>query len=162
MALSLRKRFAIFNRDRFTCRYCGRKAPDVQLEVDHITPVSAGGSDEPANLTTACFDCNRGKSARRVSTSDYGGYWPYDTKIVVDPLDYQPLLPKSFPATATRMEARHIATGVANRWPLLYAAVCEAAEVAFENEYGGELARIEDSYSGQFYDQPEDPEYPDA
>jgi 5-methylcytosine-specific restriction endonuclease McrA len=31
-----RKRFRILNRDGFACRYCGRKAPDVMLQVDHI------------------------------------------------------------------------------------------------------------------------------
>ena len=29
-------RFEVFKRDKFTCQYCGRKAPDVILEVDHI------------------------------------------------------------------------------------------------------------------------------
>lgn len=27
-------RFEVFKRDMFTCQYCGRKAPDVILEVD--------------------------------------------------------------------------------------------------------------------------------
>jgi 5-methylcytosine-specific restriction endonuclease McrA len=59
-------RFQIFQRDQFTCRYCGRKAPDVQLEVDHAIAWKEGGSSNPANLVTACFDCNRGKGARSV------------------------------------------------------------------------------------------------
>lgn len=33
------------------------------LEVDHIIPVSEGGSDEMDNLTTSCWECNRGKGA---------------------------------------------------------------------------------------------------
>lgn len=61
-ALKTTLRFRIFKRDGFTCQYCGSKAPDVSLEVDHIIPVSNGGSDDESNLTTACFDCNRGKS----------------------------------------------------------------------------------------------------
>lgn len=48
-------------RDAFTCRYCGQKAPDVQLQVDHIHPRALGGNDEAENLITACFDCNMGK-----------------------------------------------------------------------------------------------------
>lgn len=62
-------RFKVFERDRFTCRYCGRSAPAVILEVDHVHPVSAGGTNSEANLVTSCFDCNRGKRARPVSES---------------------------------------------------------------------------------------------
>jgi hypothetical protein len=61
--LSKKQRFDIFKRDAFTCQYCGRTPPAVVLECDHIHPVSGGGSDEPHNLITACFDCNRGKAA---------------------------------------------------------------------------------------------------
>lgn len=62
MSLSKSKRFEIFKRDGFTCRYCGQRPPDVTLEVDHIHPSSKGGSDDELNLLTSCFDCNRGKS----------------------------------------------------------------------------------------------------
>jgi Restriction endonuclease len=62
-SLSVRIRFEVFKRDDFTCSYCGRRSPDVVLEVDHIVPVVAGGQDDPINLTTSCWECNRGKSA---------------------------------------------------------------------------------------------------
>lgn len=55
------KRFDVFKRDSFSCGYCGRKPPEVTLEVDHINPKSLGGDDDINNLITACFDCNRGK-----------------------------------------------------------------------------------------------------
>lgn len=61
--LSKRARFEVFKRDLFTCQYCGQHPPNVELEVDHITPVAEGGSNEEGNLVTACFDCNRGKAA---------------------------------------------------------------------------------------------------
>ena len=57
-------RFEVFKRDSFTCQYCGRKAPDVILEVDHIKPVSQGGKNTLLNLITSCKDCNRGKGKR--------------------------------------------------------------------------------------------------
>lgn len=60
-------RFEIFARDSFTCQYCGIRPPDVVLEVDHIHPVSKGGSDDSINLTTACFECNRGKRAKVIT-----------------------------------------------------------------------------------------------
>lgn len=55
-------RFEILKRDNFTCRYCGRKAPEVALQVDHIIPRAKGGTIETSNLITACSDCNLGKS----------------------------------------------------------------------------------------------------
>lgn len=61
-SISKRRRFEILKRDRFTCQYCSRKPPKVALEVDHIIPVSKGGSSDSTNLVAACFDCNRGKS----------------------------------------------------------------------------------------------------
>jgi HNH endonuclease len=64
MPLTLSARFEVFKRDGFTCQYCGRKTPDVVLEVDHVIPRAADGGDEPENLVTACFDCNHGKAAR--------------------------------------------------------------------------------------------------
>lgn len=57
-------RFQVFNRDQFTCQYCGRKPPAVTLEIDHVVPHSKGGEDGEDNLITACFDCNRGKGVR--------------------------------------------------------------------------------------------------
>src|SRR4030095_14227112 len=60
-------RFEVFKRDSFTCQYCGRSAPDVLLEVDHIEPKSDGGEDSILNLITACRDCNGGKSATPLS-----------------------------------------------------------------------------------------------
>ena len=57
-------RFEVFKRDDFTCRYCGRKTPEAVLEVDHVIPVSAGGTDDIENLITACSACNIGKGAR--------------------------------------------------------------------------------------------------
>lgn len=56
-------RFKVLTRDNYTCRYCGAKAPDVKLHVDHVVPKSAGGRDELGNLVTACQACNLGKHA---------------------------------------------------------------------------------------------------
>ena len=61
-SIGKRRRFEILKRDSFTCRYCGCMAPEAVLRVDHIIPVSKGGTDDDANLTTACHPCNAGKS----------------------------------------------------------------------------------------------------
>lgn len=60
-------RFEVFKRDKFTCQYCGASAPDVILEIDHIQPVSKGGTNELLNLVTSCRNCNRGKSNKELS-----------------------------------------------------------------------------------------------
>lgn len=63
-SISKGKRYAIFARDNFTCRYCGRQAGEVKLVVDHIVPVVQGGDNDPTNLITSCEDCNAGKGAK--------------------------------------------------------------------------------------------------
>lgn len=60
--LSKRKRFEIFKRDGFTCQYCGSQPPNVVLVIDHIEPVSKGGSNDEMNLISSCEACNQGKS----------------------------------------------------------------------------------------------------
>lgn len=47
---------------RDPCSYCGRRF--ARIEIDHIQPVSKGGSGEWTNLTAACRRCNNRKSAR--------------------------------------------------------------------------------------------------
>lgn len=66
-SLSQKIRFEVFKRDSFTCQYCGQKAPEVVLEVDHMNPVSKGGKNDMLNLITSCFSCNHGKSDRLIS-----------------------------------------------------------------------------------------------
>lgn len=60
---SAKLRFEVFTRDGFRCRYCGAQPP-VQLEIDHVQAVAAGGKDELANYVTACVECNRGKGKK--------------------------------------------------------------------------------------------------
>lgn len=66
-AISDKLRFEVFKRDSFRCQYCGMSAPDVVLNVDHIDPVSNGGTNDILNLITSCRDCNSGKSDRLLS-----------------------------------------------------------------------------------------------
>lgn len=63
-------RFEVFKRDNFTCQYCGRMAPDVILEIDHINPVKNNGDNNILNLITSCRDCNRGKGAKKITEND--------------------------------------------------------------------------------------------
>lgn len=69
--LSGRLRAQILMRDGSTCQVCGRTVGDVDptssgrplvLHIDHIVPVSEGGTDHPANLRVLCSACNTGRS----------------------------------------------------------------------------------------------------
>lgn len=62
---SLRLRWHVLKRDRFTCCACGASptlTPGVELHVDHIVPWSKGGETLLENLQTLCSVCNLGKS----------------------------------------------------------------------------------------------------
>jgi hypothetical protein len=59
--VSRRARFEVLKRDNYTCRYC--RSTDNVLTIDHVIPVSLGGTDEPGNLVACCKDCNSGKSS---------------------------------------------------------------------------------------------------
>ncbi|MGG3450229.1 HNH endonuclease [Domibacillus aminovorans] len=54
-------RWHIWNRDDFTCQYCGIKE---NLSIDHIVPESKGGDLLEQNLVTACRPCNSKKNNR--------------------------------------------------------------------------------------------------
>lgn len=62
---SLRLRFKVLLRDRFTCCGCGKSpatSPGTVLHVDHIVPWSKGGETVLENLRTMCSQCNLGRS----------------------------------------------------------------------------------------------------
>lgn len=74
-----RLRIEIFERDDYTCQYCGKRPKylhrivhgwspcgdrrQANLHVDHMTPRSRGGRDVIGNLVTACAECNLSKHA---------------------------------------------------------------------------------------------------
>jgi len=62
---SLRLRWHVLQRDRFTCCACGASpalVSGVELHVDHKIPWSKGGDTVLSNLQTLCATCNLGKS----------------------------------------------------------------------------------------------------
>lgn len=74
LPISKRTRFEVLKRDNFTCRYCGARAPDVVLEIDHVKPVAGGGCGCLSNLVTACHACNRGKGVTVLGDLGKSGY----------------------------------------------------------------------------------------
>jgi 5-methylcytosine-specific restriction enzyme A len=66
--VSPKKRMDVFEKYKFKCAYCGATSLDgVSLEVDHIIPISRGGSNELENLQILCRPCNSGKSDRIIN-----------------------------------------------------------------------------------------------
>lgn len=64
-------RARVFERDKWTCQICHRKvnrdavAPHPRAPVlDHVIPLAAGGTHEPANVQCAHFLCNSIKGKR--------------------------------------------------------------------------------------------------
>ena len=55
-------RFEVFNRDRFTCQYCGTQSR--QLTIDHVMPRYRAGPHTWENVVSACVPCNRRKAGR--------------------------------------------------------------------------------------------------
>lgn len=70
--INLRTRFRVLKRDRFKCHYCGSPARKCQLHIDHVLPVSRGGTDDERNLVAACIACNLGKSDSLLDESEVG------------------------------------------------------------------------------------------
>lgn len=60
----------VFERDNYTCMYCGASGDNISLEIDHIIPVSKGGIDNINNLVTACSTCNNKKRAKILSVDN--------------------------------------------------------------------------------------------
>lgn len=56
--MSTEKSLAVFDNDDYACVNCGSRK---KLTVDHIVPITRGGTDEMSNLQTLCHSCNAAK-----------------------------------------------------------------------------------------------------
>lgn len=54
----------IYERDNYTCQYCGKKFPMEKLNLDHVIPRSREGKNTWENLVCSCIECNRKKKNR--------------------------------------------------------------------------------------------------
>jgi 5-methylcytosine-specific restriction endonuclease McrA len=54
--------FEVFNRDKYTCQYCGKETKELTL--DHILPRHRGGEHVWENVVSCCVACNRRKAGR--------------------------------------------------------------------------------------------------
>lgn len=59
-----KKRKEIFDRDKWTCSYCGDKVTAENATLDHLVPQHKGGKHTKENLKTSCLMCNSIKSGK--------------------------------------------------------------------------------------------------
>lgn len=55
------ERAAALHRANYTCAVCGRRPPQVRLEIDHIIDLQHGGTHDPDNLQALCPRCHQAK-----------------------------------------------------------------------------------------------------
>lgn len=70
---------AIYMRDNYICHLCGDECDPLSPinicnskapSIDHVHPVSKGGSHYPSNLKTACLSCNKRRGNRVIDSDD--------------------------------------------------------------------------------------------
>lgn len=60
IARSARQR--VFERDGYTCQYCGSQLDQRNATIDHLIPLASGGLNELTNFVTCCRACNEKKA----------------------------------------------------------------------------------------------------
>ena len=63
------KRKLIFERDYRKCVYCLIELGEDQFVLDHLVPLSKGGTNKKINLVTSCEKCNQRKSNKEPTES---------------------------------------------------------------------------------------------
>lgn len=70
------------------CQYCGADTSHGNRQIDHILPLSRGGTHEESNLQVLCAKCNRAKSAMTMEefvAAQEGVIAAYGPVSVIDP-----------------------------------------------------------------------------
>ena len=105
---SKEQRKQVLERSNYHCLCCGKKLElgDEDCTIDHVIPLSRGGTNDIDNLVTLCFDCNSYKSndiyvphsffrnasaAKTRELDEYFSAW-YDTVYKDMPKDKNPLI----------------------------------------------------------------------
>lgn len=70
----------VYVRDGHCCVYCGTRASEAELTLDHVVPRSRGGRTTWDNVVAACRPCNAQK----------GGRTPTEARLRLRHLPYEP------------------------------------------------------------------------
>lgn len=77
------KRMSILEKTGCKCARCGKLLSLKSMTVEHIVPVSKGGTNEDINLIALCYNCNQDKKNFVVSPRAYYNYIPYDLLVQI-------------------------------------------------------------------------------
>lgn len=55
-------RQTVFERDKYTCQYCGKQFENHDLNLDHVIPRQKGGETSWENVVCSCIRCNTRKA----------------------------------------------------------------------------------------------------
>ncbi len=142
-------REAVLKRDNFTCQYCGRKGEGVELEIDHIIPMTRGGKTDIRNLITACKECNRAKHNKLLSVDQLeelaeriNSSAEYLTGLICDEPEHTELVRVNFLLSKDNHEA--LLSLVYLKGQTLTAILTEAIE-AYIQGYSEEIATLEET-----------------
>lgn len=70
-------RAEIIKRDGRRCYLCGRTdLKDSEIHLDHLTPLSRGGSHTKKNVSVACARCNHSKGSKTVDEYLSSDHYP--------------------------------------------------------------------------------------
>lgn len=60
-------RFAVIQRDGFSCYLCDRNLELKEIQLDHIVPFAQGGKHTMENIAVVCSNCNLAKGKKLIS-----------------------------------------------------------------------------------------------
>lgn len=57
---------ALCEQYKHTCLRCGKSVPEIELTIDHIKPLSRGGTNDISNIQPLCLKCNLRKATKTI------------------------------------------------------------------------------------------------
>lgn len=66
----------LYIRDLYTCQYCDTVYTRRELTLDHVVPLSRGGTTEWTNIVAACMPCNTTKGNKQLMKPTRTPYEP--------------------------------------------------------------------------------------
>lgn len=69
-------KYTLYSETNGRCSHCGKKIGYADSTVDHVVPISKGGTNAMSNLAILCEDCNKDKYNHVINPKDYYLYVP--------------------------------------------------------------------------------------